>query len=314
MSESKPSRRILLLFGIPQILLGAGILLASCAAWTLRIATRISGKVPVDDPEGGTLVLVLGIWLVAGGIGILRGAKWGWILTLVLDTFFVVYGYYGAASALVWIPDLLRFSSGPETGAIRFLFGRWVSEFFFSSALATLGVLQAVALLLPGTRRLFDVLDPKSHWTDRCPLPVLLWCVYAGVGFLSGMLEFFNPDLRADFFGRELTGAPASALTAFNLAIIVWTTLGMYRLERASWVMVLVVDALWTLSGTLTLMNTSLAEHYRHSALAKETLALVPDPAFLAPWVLTLAPLLLTVGEFAYLFWIGCHFRKSTAY
>jgi hypothetical protein len=309
-TEPGPSRTTLILFGGLQALFGAGVLLSGCTTWIIHRLLDVLEKVPARAPEGGGVLLLLGAWSLACGVGILRGRKWAWALALAQDLFLVLLGAYGVTTALFWMPDLLWNVPPGAVPAARALAGRWMGEAAFLSLLAVFGAAQLAVFLLPGTRSAFEERDPGRRWTDLCPLPVLMWCLYGGVGFVSGSAELFDPDGRADFFGVELAGGAAAAVSAVNAGLLAWTTIGMFRLERSSWILVLIVDALWTVSGTLTLLNTPLAWHFRESVLANEALALLPDPAFMAPWVTTLVPLVITVFEYAYLYRLRGYFKR----
>lgn len=300
-------RTALYLFGVPQILLGLGLAFAGAMTAMIRLGAALVGAPPGPN---GLLPLVLGLWFLAGGLGLVRARRWAWAMALFQDFFLVVFGYFALVWALEWTPDLLWLAPTGSREAARALAGRWWAYAFNEAVPAVIGLVQIVVLTRPRVSALFF---GNGDSAATPPVGVLVFCAYLAFCFAMGMTELFDPRAGADFFGSRLEGSLADARNALDLALLAWLIVGFYRRESSSWWGLILLNLVWTVSGALTNLFQTLPEHFRNSTLALESLSLIPDPVFLTPAVTTMGMLLLTVVEYGYLFWIKKYFDPPRA-
>ena len=75
--------------------------------------------------------------------------------------------------------------------------------------------------------------DPVERWTDRCPLPVLAVSLLFAFGATYALLLAITTPMMP-FFGRYLTGLPASTALVILAMVDRYLALAVYRLRLAA--------------------------------------------------------------------------------
>jgi hypothetical protein len=104
--------------------------------------------------------------------------------------------------------------------------------------------------------------DPKTRWTDGCPLPVLGFCLWLGLTVPMMLVMPVTNHGVMPFFGMFLSGLPG---TLYCLLIaVVWGCAAwlMYHLDVRGWWLILIALVLFMTSSVLTYAHHDLLEMY----------------------------------------------------
>lgn len=311
-AEYKDRRGGLIAFGILQIVLGfLCVLLLIALLISLSLAPQSTGV--LNRRAMGFTVAFYGliaaalIWL---GVGSILCRRWARALVLIGSWGCLITGIISLGFYAIFARDIFARAANPVA----------------SSAMATTMIVMAIFLViflivLPGAMVLFYrsphvqatcmARDPRTRWTDRCPLPVLTCSLWLGLGALSilTMPAFYGSILP--WFGSLLTGAPATVILLIWAAVCLYLAWATYRLKIAAWWMTLAAFTLFSVSGTLTLLKVDLIEIYRRFGYPEQQVEQMRNLGFLtgktmAWWIAAFYPLLLI-----YLIWIRKYFRRA---
>jgi hypothetical protein len=202
--------------------------------------------------------------LLTVGIGSIRARRWARSFSLILGWSWLVMGSLAAIVDAFVIPRALAQGPGaPNLNASA----RIIITLFAVGFMVVLFVLIPLALVLfyqrQDVRATCEARDPATHWTDRCPLPVLglsMWLALGGV-FLVLMPAAYHGV--APFFGILISGIPGSVFYLCVAALFFYLARALYLLEPASWWLTLGLMVLFGLSNTLTLAHVDLLDMYR---------------------------------------------------
>jgi hypothetical protein len=201
----------LVVFGV--ILIGIG------AVKTFLAAGLVVPGSPETVPGDIRQILLQGggaLGAVVVGVGSMFGRRWARSLGVCLG----VVGLGAAALALIHAAILVAILKVAPTWT-------WTAW-----AVPLAGLVLNAALIgfyaLPGVRRACEILDPVERWTDRCPLPVLVgcvWLVFSGFQILAG--------LHAGSSAPGIRIAPF-ALAGFGVLTLA-ASVGIFRMRRLVW-------------------------------------------------------------------------------
>jgi MFS family permease len=289
-AQYRDRRRGLIGFGILEIALG-GLSLLSLAG--LFLARVMSFAVVVYGLGGAAL-----IWLGIGSILCRRWARallligsWSWLVGGVIALGFyagVIRDLFAAADPAGWL--------AVGIGAVFFIALPGALVLFYRS---------------PEVQATCEARDPRSRWTDRCPLPVLACSLWLGLGTCSLLA---TPGIYRDAvpcFGFFLSGAPAALVLLIYAAFGFYLAWGTYRLRISAWWMTLAAFTLFDVSSAVTFLRVDRAELYRrlgYSKLQIDGLGSVGffSGAIMAWWIAAIYLLFLI-----YLTWIRKYFRRA---
>lgn len=266
-------------FGIIEIVLGC--------LMALMIPVMILGQAITAKQQGGeadwsmlassfvtfSTGAVALIWL---GFGSMKAKRWARALLLCLGWLGLIFGAMALVVVLMTLGSMDEAfrQSGQELPA---------SAVFIAKAIGV-GVVFVMYIVIPGALVLFyrsrnvkltcEHRDPVSRWTDRCPLPVLAWCLVQAYVALS-VLFMWRFGNAVPLFGFIATGWIARVIWTGFAVFCVWGTWGFYRLNRRVWTIYSSVLVLGGLSTLITFSQTSILDYYRLVGLSEAQVKLV---------------------------------------
>jgi hypothetical protein len=205
------------------------------------------------------------IWL---GIGLYRARRWAWTLSVAWSWMWLITGVFSLTTFVLF--------RGPPTQHEKMSPQAIVTMRLFSSVFEV-----CYDILLPG---LFLVLchreavratcqrqDPKTPWTDRCPMPVLALSTFLAwtIVWVVSLLAY---RCAIPLFGVVFSGAAGAGvilLIALMQADLAW---GIYRLQRVTWWGTLLFGIVGISNIVVTFSQTNLMNWYEKMALPDEQL------------------------------------------
>ena len=143
--------------------------------------------------------------------------------------------------------------------------------------------------------------DPVPGWTDRCPIPVLAWSLWNGLGALVGSLSLLTNG-TVPVFGFLITGATAAGIIVLVAAIILCAAVGSYLLKPWAWWLSPALSVVWAASWLTLLLRGRLPEYVAQTTPTNtpsaQELHMASNPWFLS---LTVLGMLLGIGFVVYL-------------
>lgn len=258
----------LLIFGIVQILLGGLCLLLVVLMIVSLVILPPGNRPPVTLQmmlPGLLIYLALGAASISLGIGSILCRRWARAMTLIFAWPALVAGCLTVPMMAWMLPKILAAAStGPQAIPAGMLTGIIVME---------IALLSFFLILLPGVTILFyrsphvrmtcEALDPKTRWTDACPLPVL---GVAWVKFWGGVFLIAIAGTRFSVFpvfGVVLTGWTGSLAMAAIGVLWIGLSWGWYRLKPSAWWISILVVAGLGISQVSTFSRVDLMEIYK---------------------------------------------------
>jgi hypothetical protein len=285
----------LLIFGVFEIIGGVLAALEVPAAWFFLLSPKFP-RPPGSEMSPRSVVLNCASWAAAAvvlitlGLGAMRARRWAWALNLILSWLGLVAGTITVGS--MWIAT-------KPGGMGRFMLGP--------------------ALLMPGIAGLFLLFyrsndveqtckhrDPVERWTDRQPLPVLAAVLLAAWGAACGLAWNHTPHVAA-FFGRYLTGLPASALLLLWLAADVYVAFALFKMKPSGWWVAVAAVSAQILSMILTVRRTSPLDAMTMAGWPKEKIDLTQQVAITGIWT----SIAFGIAHLLFLIWLGRYFRRA---
>jgi len=301
----------LAIFGVFTILLGGICLLfiplMIFGATSTHTAGGITSLVPAMAMYGA-----VGIGLVWCGIGSILARRWARALLLIFSWSWLAIGMIALAFiAILLSPAIHARIHGSNTGSPGAQY----------AGLAIAGVILLFTfVLIPAIWAWFygrksvkatcEARNPLPSWTDACPLPVLAMSLFLGVSTLSCLGNLFSYRV-IPFCGVFLTGVPA--VLVYIILIAVWSiaALGLYKLDRRAWWILLLTAILMFLSSITTYWFHNLQDFYRAMGYSAQQVRAMQNAAVFdgygMVWM-TLATVLPTIG---YILFIGRYFRPA---
>jgi hypothetical protein len=247
-------------------------------AWLLICGAAITGielaaqavkghsTTPTQPPLlllGNTInVLIQGWIFLRVGRGARQGRRWARSIIVAFSASFVIRGLFGLPESLVAFQYVARphtvltatttrpISTGISMAFAVIVFGFMLLFFEVFPALMfwyfNRSVIQAE----------FEKLDPHPAWTDRCPLPVLIFCAFCVFEMLQLVRSI--PLGVASIFATLLVGPPAWALMAVQFLLLLAVTMLCCRLRLFGWLLAVVITALNCISDVAFLLHGDL--------------------------------------------------------
>jgi hypothetical protein len=301
----------LLVFGILSILLGAFFALSvPMSVFGMIVGSRQLAQ-PVSWAQGlpsMVQMMVLATALISLGIGSIKARRWARALMLCGGWIGLVAGVISCAM-LPWMLGSMRVAMEQQPGMeqlppaflqiMMIVIGVMVGVFYVAIPLAVVLFYRS-----PHVKLTCEARDPVERWTDRCPLPVLaavLVLGYTAFAILTVLPQFRGAFL---FFGTILTGAPALALWAVLLGVMVWAAIGFHRLDLRAWWGYVVLMIFFGINLLVSFSRVSLLDFYRAAGMSDGQLALVEKMPFAqggAVWAMMLPSGVLLLGYLVYL-------------
>ena len=290
----------LLIFGVFEIVGGVLAALAIPAAWFFMLSPRFP-RPPGSEMSPRFVVLNCAGWaaaavvLVTLGLGAIRARRWAWALNLILS--WLVFLMLAIVAGSIWIVT--------EPGSpVRFM---------VIPGLLMLGI--AGLFLLFYRRKDVELTcklrDPVERWTDRRPLPVLAAALFAAWGVVGGGgLAWHASPHVAPFFGRYLTGLPASALLLIWLAADIYAAFALFKMKASGWWVAVAAASVQTLSTILTSRQTSIIDAMNMAGWSKQKVEFMQQSPGLATkgmWV----SVAFGIAHLLFLLWLGRYFRRT---
>lgn len=260
----------LVVFGVATVLMG---LVCALLVPLVFFASAMAAKSASPPPVAPNLLPVLALYLVVAfvliwlGVGSIMTRRWARALLVICSWSCLVAGLLSLASIPLFASQIGAAMKAaqppgqpPLSDAQRIVL-----------MLVPLVMLGFLFVLLPLVWGLFyggknvkatcEARDPKTRWTDRCPLPVLAMVLWLAFGVFC-MLLMPGFHSVAPFFGLLLSG-PAGTVFYLLLAVIwAYAAWALYRLDRRGWWVIVVAMVLFCLSNVITYSRHDLGEIY----------------------------------------------------
>ncbi len=299
----------LLLLGVFQILLGC---LSLLMAAMIGVASLLGPLAPAQPRQAMNmqamipsiviylLVAVAFIWL---GIGLARARRWAWTLTVVLSWIWLIMGVAAIIMFAFLAGPMMRAAIAPQQG-------RMPPEAIMTMQLVGGACVGCIYIVLPSIFLVFcqgDSVcatcyrrDPKTPWTDRCPMPVLAMSILFTFSFAS-MSSVMVYGIVMPFFGIFLSGAAGAAVLVVIELVLAYLAWGTYRLQMAAWWGSLLVGIAGALNMAITFSYADLMAVYEKMKMPPDQLEMMRKIGF-AESMSQLAPWMALVGGTA---WVG---------
>jgi hypothetical protein len=221
--------------------------------------------------------VVLSVWFITMGIGSIKARRWARALLVVSSWLWLIGGVTGLIGMLLFLPGIyeqMGEARDMPQGMVVFM------KYLMIGFIVIFGVLlPSVLLLFYGNRNVqatCEVRDPKVHWTDRCPLPVLaLSLVFGFMAASMPMMGFFGWVIP--FFGHVLTGWAGAAVAIIAALIFGYLARGTYRLRKSAWWVGIVVGSVWAISSVLTFSRANTVDLFGGMDLPAEQLEMMQE-------------------------------------
>jgi hypothetical protein len=153
--------------------------------------------------------------------------------------------------------------------------------------------------------------DPVDRWIDRTPLPVL----GASVALFSGALYMLLAGLTTPmfpFFGRYLTGIPATACLLLLAALDIYLAVALFRLQSSGWWIAVIAAPVRLLSMILTYARADLMQAYSKIGMSDAQMQLLNSNPMFRGHILLWWSLISVLLFFGYLVWLKRYFKPRT--
>jgi hypothetical protein len=272
-TEFRDKKGMLVFLGILQLLLGA-----LCTLIVILVITGIIINVVRDSNfqvksaiPAIAMYICAAIWFVWMGIGSIMARRWARALILIVSWIWLIVGTTTLIYMLMIVmPSVINNmkQTGQVNGAVilGFRIGMIAALTFIYVIIPLVGIIgySGKSIKLTCENR-----DPKTRWTDKCPLPVLaisLILVFTLFGLLSmGLNKWAMP-----FFGILLMGAKGAAVIIGLAILSVYTAWGIYKLKMTAWWLTVLMLIALAASTIITFMFTKVADYYKLIGYSEE--------------------------------------------
>lgn len=314
----------LTIFGILQILLGGfSLLLIPFILLSAFMSRRVgAGPLPAGSYVAGICTYsFLATALITLGIGSIRARRWARALNLILSWLGLIVGVFGTIAIMVVLPTSFKAAfhqaaarapnAPPMPTGVAAVVLTLMIVFF-----AVLFVAVPLAFLLFFSRKDVEATcrrrDPVERWTDRAPLPVLAVSILLAFGAVYSMLLAVTTPMFP-FFGKYVTGIPASAIMIALAILDGYLAFAFYRLRAVGWWIAVSALALRLISTILTYRRGDLLGAYSHMGWSQAQIDMMrSNPGFRSGLGMIWWGVALSVLMLAYLIWIKRYFPTSS--
>jgi len=309
-----------MLLGVFQVLLGC---LCGLMA-VMMVAVSLLGPM-AKAPQGqamNTQVMIPGlvvyfpvavafIWL---GIGLARARRWAWTLSVVLSWMGLITGVVSFFMGV--------FLMGPMMSASIAQQGKMPPEAMMAMRITQGAIMACVYILLPGlflvachresVRATCQRRDPKTPWTDRCPMPVLAMSIILALSVMS-MSWSMAYGCVMPLFGVFISGAAGALVILLIALVLAYLAWGTYRLQMGAWWGTLLLGIAGTLNMVVTFSRTDLMEMYEKMKMPADQLEMIRKTGLVesmsqwGPWM----GLVGGAGWLGYLLYVRRYFVRS---
>jgi hypothetical protein len=311
----------LVVFGIMTLLLGC---LAGLFVPLTLFGLLMAAKAPNAPPQNhaaimpviviyGGLAMML-IWL---GIGSIKSRRWARALLLIFSWSWLIMGIFMTVVTPFFMskvfanlpPDAKMGQPAMPPAAIT---GMIVGMTIFFGIFFVL--MPALWTFFYGSRHVkatCEARDPVTRWTDACPLPVLVFCLWTWLAVPMMLVWPLTGQAVMPCFGIFVSGLPG-ALFCVVVAVI-WGMAGwwLYRLEARGWWLIFTATVLFIVSALLTYAHHDVIELYQLQGLPQAQIDQITKTGLLAGnrmgWLTTLCSL----PFLGYLLFIKKYLRKA---
>lgn len=327
--EFLPHRGGLRGWGVGMIVLGAlsGVFAVLTIAAYVFLIARISAPAGVHAGFamlwGTVTYVVAAIVLIYLGYGSLQGRRW---IRPVMISCTSLCAFLGLASVFPVLSLIISMASAPPTPAAApaptTSTATITNTFTVSDPLQMIGIasgacgmlvfMEALPLTMlwfygrSSVQQTLNHLDPYRRWTDRCPTPVLAWCIACivqGLGFLDNGMNGALP-----FFTTVLSGTSVMIVVGFASMLLLVGGLLTYTLSTLGHAMTLaatlLLGASFTTFGILGDKDLYYDHLYSTMPMASRNALLQMTPNI---WI---APTVIYVLGSLYGFWISRYLAK----
>jgi hypothetical protein len=262
MSPSKPSPSVIAA-GIVAIL-GSVFAILGCAFALIGIAMLSSAKPPEALPASVKSIamavmlffMAVAVFGVFSGIGLLRLKNWARISALVWAGITVFF----SASTLLFIL-FIPFPTPPGQQPMPLVLVKAFMFIFYGTPLG-IGIWWLILFNRPGIRAQFfgtGLPDQLAEPTGpRCPLPVVVVAAFLVFSFVTVLaFPLFRIPLPVIVFGRMVHGPLGFGIFALTALLSLAAAIGLLKLKRWSYPLILGLQSFWLLSGAVTFLSSS---------------------------------------------------------
>lgn len=260
MSTSKPSVAVLI-SGILAILGSAFAILGNAFTLVALYLIPLPATAPVTPSfvksiATVSMLIFLGIAVfgVFTGIGVIGLKNWARISILIFSGLTVFFG--GALLFFLLATPLPINPTGPQLdpGALKTVM------LLVYGIPVLIGIWWLVLFNLRGTRAQFAATpsdtSPGISSVPSCPLPVQIIAVFYLFSLLSVIvIPLLHMPIPAIIFGHALYGSAAKTLFVLTGLLLVIGAIGLLKLQKWSYPLVLGIQGIWLLSGVVTIFS-----------------------------------------------------------
>jgi len=313
----------LTIFGILTLLLGGlcGLLILVMLAGQMAIArmnppqANFATILPVIVLYGGLAVAL--VWL---GIGSILARRWARALLLIFSWSWLVGGLIASVSMAFVMPQVLAQQSAaggtPDhpampaaaVGAVMVFMFLFLGVFFVLSPLIWIFFYKS-----PNVKATCEARDPKTRWTDACPLPVLALCLWLLFGVPMLVLMPIAGHGVMPFFGMFLTGLSGSLLCLAMAALWVYAAWLLYQLDARGWWLILIAFLIIMASVLVTYARHDMIEVYRLMGYPEAQIEQIQKTGLLTGHRMNWLTLFFMLPFLGYIFFIKKYFRPKAS-
>lgn len=313
--EFKDRSTGLLVFGVLDIILGAGcLLMVALMILGQIISTHTTGMEPnlrMIIPAAAIYV-ALAVALAWLGIGSIKRQRWARALLLILSWSWLAVGIIAEVAMLFMLP--MTFRAG-QAGDQKMPPGAFVAVM-----LITLLFMGVLFIVIPGVMVFFygsrhvkatcEARNPTPCWTDACPLPVLAvvcWLLFSGASMLFMPVSYGGV---MPFFGTLITGFPGTILFVMFAALWFWLGWMCYKLKPGAWWILVAVLVVSMVSGITTFTRIDLIEMYQKMGYPEAQIEMMRKQGWMTNRLFAWWMLIMMAPMLGYLVWVKRFFNR----
>ena len=315
----------LVIFGIGQIVLG---LLAALMVPFVILGAFMSRLTPAGGMRPGQYVsgvvtyAFIAAVFIALGAGSVQKKRWARALTLVISWYWLIVGVLITMLLTAVLPVTIRGamqaqqntsgapSPGIQAGVMAVIITIIIVFFAFFLVLAP------IAYIVFYSRKDVELTchdrDPVKRWTDRAPLPVLAASIALFTGALYMLLVGVTTPLFP-FFGKYLTGIPATAGFVLLAALDIYLAVALFRLQSSGWWIAVFASPIRVLSMAITYSRADLMQAYSKMGWSNAQVQMINASPLFRSHVILWWSLISMAIFFMYLLWLKRYFKATPA-